>query len=166
MWTKDRNTDILLVLQSKVQPRMVLGTVTWSVDQGFQKYSDWRRWHWRRWRWNDRGGIGGQHQEMSNHRFSINCRLIGHTHVNQTYPDVVRKWRQFHGCPVSVYRFTWIFCTTSSKQITSGFVTGVQFPNEFSDRSDQSVLSSSHYFPQHCMSDDHVGTGLLSNPFD
>jgi hypothetical protein len=28
-------------------------------------------------------------------------RLSGHTHVNQTYPDVVRMWRQFHGCPVS-----------------------------------------------------------------
>ena len=28
-------------------------------------------------------------------------RLSGHTHVNQTYPDVVRMWRQFHGCPAS-----------------------------------------------------------------
>ena len=28
-------------------------------------------------------------------------RLSGHNHVNQTYPDVVRMWRQFHGCPVS-----------------------------------------------------------------
>ena len=28
-------------------------------------------------------------------------RLSGHTHVNQTYPDVVRMWRQFHGCPTS-----------------------------------------------------------------
>ena len=28
-------------------------------------------------------------------------RLPGHTHVNQTYPDVVRMWRQFHGCPAS-----------------------------------------------------------------
>jgi hypothetical protein len=27
--------------------------------------------------------------------------LSGHTHVNQTYPDVVRMWRQFHGCPAS-----------------------------------------------------------------
>ena len=26
-------------------------------------------------------------------------RLSGHAHVNQTYPDVVRMWRQFHGCP-------------------------------------------------------------------
>jgi hypothetical protein len=24
-----------------IQPRMGLGTITWSVDQGFQKYSDW-----------------------------------------------------------------------------------------------------------------------------
>ena len=23
-------------------------------------------------------------------------RLPGHAHVNQTYPDVVRMWRQFH----------------------------------------------------------------------
>ncbi len=28
-------------------------------------------------------------------------RLSGHPHVNQTYPDVVRMWRQFHGCPAS-----------------------------------------------------------------
>jgi len=28
-------------------------------------------------------------------------RLSGHAHVNQTYPDVVRMWRQFHGCPAS-----------------------------------------------------------------
>ena len=28
-------------------------------------------------------------------------RLPGHAHVNQTYPDVVRIWRQFHGCPTS-----------------------------------------------------------------
>jgi hypothetical protein len=27
--------------------------------------------------------------------------LSGHSHVNQTYPDVVRIWRQFHGCPAS-----------------------------------------------------------------
>ena len=27
--------------------------------------------------------------------------LPGHTHVNQTYPDVVRMWRQFHGCTAS-----------------------------------------------------------------
>ena len=27
--------------------------------------------------------------------------LSGHAHVNQTYPDVVRMWRQFHGCPAS-----------------------------------------------------------------
>jgi hypothetical protein len=28
-------------------------------------------------------------------------RLPGYAHVNQTYPDVVRMWKQFHGCPVS-----------------------------------------------------------------
>jgi hypothetical protein len=28
-------------------------------------------------------------------------RLPGHAHVNQTYPDVVRMWRQFHVCPAS-----------------------------------------------------------------
>ena len=27
--------------------------------------------------------------------------LPGHDHVKQTYPDVVRMWRQFHGCPAS-----------------------------------------------------------------
>jgi hypothetical protein len=28
-------------------------------------------------------------------------RLPGHAHVNQTYPDVVKMWRQFHVCPAS-----------------------------------------------------------------
>ncbi len=28
-------------------------------------------------------------------------RLSGHAHVHQTYPDVVRMWRQLHGCPAS-----------------------------------------------------------------
>jgi hypothetical protein len=28
-------------------------------------------------------------------------RLQGHAHVNLTYPDVVRMWRQCHGCPAS-----------------------------------------------------------------
>ena len=28
-------------------------------------------------------------------------RLPGHAHVNQAYPDLVRMWRQFHGCPAS-----------------------------------------------------------------
>ncbi len=27
--------------------------------------------------------------------------LIGNAHVNQTYPDVVRMWRQLHGYPAS-----------------------------------------------------------------
>ena len=28
-----------------------------------------------------------------------NGKLPGHAHVKRTYPDVVRMWRQFHGCP-------------------------------------------------------------------
>ena len=28
-------------------------------------------------------------------------RLSGPAHVNPTYPDVVRMWRQLHGCPAS-----------------------------------------------------------------
>jgi hypothetical protein len=45
---------------------------------------------------------------MSNDKFSQEVifqywagRLPGHAHVNHTYPDVVRMWRQFHGCPTS-----------------------------------------------------------------
>ena len=30
-----------------------------------------------------------------------NGQLPGHAHVKQTYPDVVRMWRQYHGCPAS-----------------------------------------------------------------
>ncbi len=30
-----------------------------------------------------------------------NDNLSGHSHVNRTYPDVVRMWRQFNGCPGS-----------------------------------------------------------------
>ena len=30
-----------------------------------------------------------------------NGKLPGHAHVKRTYPDVVRMWRQFHGCPGS-----------------------------------------------------------------
>jgi hypothetical protein len=30
-----------------------------------------------------------------------NGKLPGHVHVKRTYPDVVRMWRQFHGCPGS-----------------------------------------------------------------
>ena len=32
---------------------------------------------------------------------SFTGRLSGYVHVNQTYPDVVRMWRQFHGCSTS-----------------------------------------------------------------
>ncbi len=28
-------------------------------------------------------------------------RLSGHAHVNQVYHDIVRMWRQIHGCPAS-----------------------------------------------------------------
>ncbi len=71
-----------------------------------------------------------QHKDIPNHRISINWRsdskknqfltpllndkfsqdnifhywdgcLSGHAHVDQTYPDVVRMWRQYHGCPES-----------------------------------------------------------------
>ncbi len=45
---------------------------------------------------------------ISNDKFSqediFHCwagRLSGYAHVNQTYPDVIRMWRQFHGCPAS-----------------------------------------------------------------
>ena len=37
---------------------------------------------------------------------------------------------------------TWSFCTTSSKPITSGLSTGVQFPNAFSDPSTSGRLHS------------------------
>ncbi len=37
-------------------PRMGLATVTWSVEQDFQKFCGCRRWRSRRWRWNDSGG--------------------------------------------------------------------------------------------------------------
>ena len=30
-----------------------------------------------------------------------NGKLSGHDHVKRTYSDVVRMWRQFHGCPGS-----------------------------------------------------------------
>jgi hypothetical protein len=30
-----------------------------------------------------------------------NGKLSGHAHVKRTHPDVVRMWRQFHGCPGS-----------------------------------------------------------------
>jgi hypothetical protein len=46
--------------------------------------------------------------DISNHKFSQEGifqysagRLPGHAHVNQAYPDVVRMWRQFHGCPAT-----------------------------------------------------------------
>jgi hypothetical protein len=32
-------------------------------------------------------------------------------YVNQTYPDVVRMWRQFHGCPASGGGIERVFCS-------------------------------------------------------
>jgi hypothetical protein len=80
---------------------------------------------------------------MTRHRFSIKCRsgskknkflaslmttsvrkvsftigfgrLSGYTHVNQTYPDVVRMWRLFQGCPGSGVGIEWVFFS-SGKQ--------------------------------------------------
>ncbi len=36
------------------------------------------------------------------------------THVNPTYPDVVRMWRQFHGCPASGGLIERVFFSDSS----------------------------------------------------
>jgi hypothetical protein len=80
---------------------------------------------------------------MTGHRFSIKCRsgskknkfleslmttsvrkisftigfgrLSRYTHVNQTYPDVVRMWRQFQGCPGSGVGIEWVLFS-SGKQ--------------------------------------------------
>ena len=41
-------------------------------------------------------------------------RLSGHTHVNQTYPDVVRMWRQFHDCPESGVGIERVFFSTGN----------------------------------------------------
>ena len=42
-------------------------------------------------------------------------RLPGHAHVNQTYPDVVRMWRQFHGCPASGDGIERVFFSTGKQ---------------------------------------------------
>ena len=44
-----------------------------------------------------------------------NEQLPGHAHVKRTYPDVVRMWRQFHGCPGSVGGIERVF-TAAGKQ--------------------------------------------------
>ena len=99
------------VYDGKVKEGLV--AVTWSVDQEFQNFS-----FWRRWRWNDTGGgsprvpiswrvdIGKtnsfylQRQLQSGRHLSLLSWPASRTHscqvVNQTYPDVVRTWRQFH----------------------------------------------------------------------
>jgi hypothetical protein len=44
-----------------------------------------------------------------------NGKLSGHPHVKRTYPDVVRMWRQFHGCPGSRGGIVRVF-TAAGKQ--------------------------------------------------
>jgi hypothetical protein len=44
-----------------------------------------------------------------------NDHLSGNTHVKRTYPDVVRMWRQFHGCPGSGGGIERVF-TAAAKQ--------------------------------------------------
>jgi hypothetical protein len=41
--------------------------------------------------------------------------LSGHAHVNHTYPDVVRIWRQFHGCPASGGGIERVFLSTGKQ---------------------------------------------------
>ena len=52
--------------------------------------------------------FGKTNSVISNDNFSQegifdywNGKLPGYAHVKRTYPDVVRMWRQFHGCPGS-----------------------------------------------------------------
>ncbi len=59
---------------------------------------------------------------ISNDNFSLkdifdywNDQLPGHDHVKRTYPDVVRMWRQFHGCPGSGGGIERVF-TSAGKQ--------------------------------------------------
>jgi hypothetical protein len=42
-------------------------------------------------------------------------RLSGHTHVNHTYPDVVRMLRQFHGCPASGGGIERVICSVGKQ---------------------------------------------------
>ena len=44
-----------------------------------------------------------------------NGQWSGHDHVKRTYPDVVRTWRLFHGCPGSGGEIERVF-TTAGKQ--------------------------------------------------
>jgi hypothetical protein len=62
---------------------------------------------------------------MSNDKFSQedifhywDRSLSGHDHVNQTYPDVVRMWRQFHGCPASGGGIERVFCSVGKQHDT------------------------------------------------
>jgi hypothetical protein len=42
--------------------------------------------------------------------------LSGHAHVNQTYPDFVRMWRQLHGCPASGGGIQRVFFSAGKQQ--------------------------------------------------
>jgi hypothetical protein len=42
-------------------------------------------------------------------------RLSGHPHVNQTYPDIVRMWRQLYCCPVSGDGIQRVFFSTGKQ---------------------------------------------------
>ena len=60
---------------------------------------------------------------ISNHNFSQedifdywNGQVPGHAHVKRTYPDVMRMWRQFHGCPGSGGGIERVFTTAAGKQ--------------------------------------------------
>ena len=44
--------------------------------------------------------------------------LSGHALVNQTYPDVVRMWGQFHGCPASGVGIERVFCSAGKQHDT------------------------------------------------
>ncbi len=62
---------------------------------------------------------------ISNDKFSHDVifqywsgRLSGHAHVNKTYPDVVRMWRQFHGCSESGVGIEWVFFSTGKQHDT------------------------------------------------
>jgi hypothetical protein len=47
-----------------------------------------------------------------------NDHLSGHTHVKGTYPNVVRMWRHFHGCPGSGDGIDRVFTTAGKEHDT------------------------------------------------
>ncbi len=63
-------------VQPKVQPRMGFATITWSVDQDFQKFCGCRRWRSRRWRWNDRWRGEPHLQEILQMRIRLRNRCV------------------------------------------------------------------------------------------